>query len=79
MNTEWNLLQKKNMIAIGINRNEIHSLTLSFEKGEKCFCCSKVFLKKTDVVQSFTSKKEYEEYVSNLRYNWNIEIKTSNK
>ena len=62
------------MIAIGIHRNDTHSLTLSFEKNEKCFCCSKVFDKKTDVVQSFTSKKEYEEYVSSLKHYFKIEI-----
>jgi hypothetical protein len=62
------------MKAIGINKGNKHSLTLSFDKGEKCFCCSKVFLKKTDVVQSFKTKKEYEEYISNLNYHWNIEV-----
>ncbi len=65
------------MVAIGIHRNEIHSLTMTFEEGEKCFCCNKVFDKKTDVVQSFTSLKEYEEYVSNLKYHWNIEINSN--
>ncbi len=63
------------MIAIAIHRNNIHSLTMTFEKGEKCFCCNKVFNKKTDVVQSFTSRKEYEEYVSNLKFNFNINVK----
>ena len=63
------------MIAIAIHRNNIHSLTMTFEKGEKCFCCNKVFNKKTDVVQSFKSRKEYEEYVSNLKFNFNINVK----
>ena len=65
------------MVAIGIHRNEIHSLTMTFEKGEKCFCCNKVFEKKTDVLQSFSSLKEYEEYVSSLKYHWNIEINSN--
>ena len=50
---------------------------MTFEEGEKCFCCNKVFDKKTDVVQSFTSLKEYEEYVSSLKYQWNIEINSN--
>jgi hypothetical protein len=65
------------MKAIGIHRKNKHSLTLSFDEGEKCFCCSKIFKKETDVVQSFTSLKEYEEYVSSLKYHWNIEINSN--
>ena len=62
------------MVAIGINRKNKHSLTLSFDEGEKCFCCSKIFRKQTDVVQKFKSEKEYQEYVSSLKHYWNIEI-----
>lgn len=66
------------MTAIGIHRDGISTLTMTFEKGEKCFCCNKIFEKKTDVMQSFSNHKEYEEYVSSLKYYWNIEI-NSNK
>ena len=62
------------MKIIDIHRNDIHSLTMIFEEGEKCFCCNKVFDKKTDVVQKFKSEKEYQEYVSSLKHYWNIEI-----
>ena len=60
------------MTAIGIHRDGISTLTMTFEKGEKCFCCNKIFEKKTDVMQSFSNQNEYEEYY------WNIEI-NSNK
>jgi len=63
------------MIATAFEKNDIYSVVLSFDKGEKCFCCNKVFDKKTDVTQSFTSRKEYEEYVSNLKFNFNINVK----
>jgi len=57
------------------SKNDLHSIIMTFDKNEKCFCCNKVFNKKTDVVQSFTSRKEYEEYVSNLKFNFNINVK----
>ena len=52
----------------------LHGLTFQFEKGEKCFCCSKIFTKKTDVSQTFSSDKEFEEYVSTLQFYYNINI-----
>lgn len=62
------------MKAIGIHRKNKHSLTLSFDEGEKCFCCSKIFKKETDVVHKFKTQNEYEEYVSSLKFYWNIEL-----
>lgn len=56
--------------------DEFHGLVFQFEKGEKCFCCSKVFNKKTDVSQTFTSDKEFEEYSSVLNYYYGINIET---
>lgn len=57
------------------SKHNLHSVIITFDKNEKCFCCSKVFDKKTDVVQTFSTRKEFEEYVSNLAYNFNIKIK----
>lgn len=54
--------------------NDVHSITFTFEKGEQCFCCSKKFPKKTSISQSFTSKKEFEETISALVYNYGIDI-----
>ena len=31
------------MIATAFEKNDIYSVVLSFDKGEKCFCCNKVF------------------------------------
>tara|TARA_R110000824_G_scaffold286252_3_gene474421 strand:+ start:766 stop:912 length:147 start_codon:yes stop_codon:yes gene_type:complete len=47
---------------------------LEFEKGEKCFCCSQIFLKKTTISQSFSSDKAFEEYKSYL-HEFNINLK----
>lgn len=56
------------------HKGGMHSILFKFEKGEKCFCCSKVFSKKTDVPQTFLSDKEFEEYSSMVKYYYNIDI-----
>jgi len=56
------------------HKGGMHSILFKFEKGEKCFCCSKVFSKKTDVSQTFLSEKEFEEYSSMVKYYFNIDI-----
>jgi len=56
------------------HKGGMHSILFKFEKGEKCFCCSKVFSKKTDVSQTFLSDKEFEEYSSMVKYYFNIDI-----
>jgi hypothetical protein len=38
------------MIATGKSNNNLHEVTFDFKAGEKCFCCTKVFNKKTKVV-----------------------------
>lgn len=57
------------------SKHNLHSVIMTFGKNEKCFCCNKVFDKKTDVVQTFSSRILFEEYLSNLKYNFNIKIK----
>jgi len=56
------------------HKGGMHSILFKFEKGEKCFCCSKVFSKKTDVSQTFLSEKEFEEYSSMVKYYYQIDI-----
>jgi hypothetical protein len=55
-------------------KNESYAITFEFEKGEKCFCCSKVFNEKTKTTQRFSSQKEYDEYISALRFYYNVQI-----
>jgi hypothetical protein len=49
-------------------------VTMQFEAGEKCFCCSKRFVDKSVVKQGFSDKKEFEEYLSSLVFNFNVPI-----
>jgi len=67
------------MKAYGKSIDNLHEVTFHFDKGEKCFCCTKKFDKKTKVVQSFKSKKEYDEYVSSCKYYYNIVVTNKNK
>jgi len=52
----------------------MHSILYKFKKGEKCFCCSKIFTKKTEVAKSFSTDKEFEEYSSMVKYYYQIDI-----
>lgn len=49
-------------------------ILMQFESGEKCFCCSKRFVDKKRIKQSFTDDKEFEEYISSLVFNFNVQI-----
>jgi hypothetical protein len=65
------------MIATGKSNNNLHEVTFDFKAGEKCFCCTKVFNKKTKVVQSFENEEKYQEFISQLKHFWSVDVKTN--
>ena len=56
------------------HKGGMHSILYKFKKGEKCFCCSKIFTKKTEVAKSSSTDKEFEDYSSMVKYYYQIDI-----
>lgn len=55
-----------------------YSVSLIFEAGEKCFCCSKIFVEKTQILKTFDNAGDYIEYLSQLKYFYNVDIDNQN-
>jgi hypothetical protein len=57
-----------------IEKKKAKTLILKFNAGEQCFCCSKIFREKKEIKKKFKTEKEYQEYVSSLKFNFGIKI-----
>ena len=57
------------------NKNNIYTISFLYDKGDKCFCCSKRFNKKTEIAQTFSNKQKFDDYISFLKNEFNINLK----
>jgi len=57
------------------NKNNIYSISFEYDKGDKCICCFKRYDKKTEIAHTFNNREEYEQYISMLKHEFNINLK----